>query len=106
MELGFSEYPELSGDVIEAREISLVPGEKYEVTEALGSEVVYLGVVVLFRFPAERRWRFVFDSYSAATTGITLGLHGCAVSVAAGHPLEVAPEFMRVAGVRCSALPS
>jgi type VI secretion system protein VasD len=95
------QYPDLSGDILESRELVLTPGQKYEVVETLGVDVRYFAVAVLFRQAAEQRWRFIFDAKAAAATGITMGLHGCAASVAAGQPLDMPIELMRVAGVRC-----
>ncbi len=88
-------------DVVAVREVVLTPGQKLEGIEKLGPDVKAIAVVGLFRAPAGQRWRFVFDAQSAATTGITLGVHGCALSVAQGQPLAAAPETLRVAGVRC-----
>ena len=88
-------------DVVDAREVVMRPGQKHEVVETLSSDVGYLAVVALFRVPAEGRWRFVFDAKQAEKSGVTLGVHGCAISVAAGLPEHAAPETMRLAGVRC-----
>ena len=88
-------------DVIEMREIVLAPGQQSESIEKLGMDVGALAVVALFRAPQQHRWRFVFDAKTAAASGITLGLHGCAMSVAQGQPVGVAAEQMRVAGVKC-----
>lgn len=90
-------------DVIDVREVVLTPGQKLEGIEKLGLDVKAVGVVALFRAPAERRWRFVFDTKAATSTGITLGVHACALSVSQGQPLEAAPETLRLAGVRCPA---
>lgn len=95
----------LATDTVESRDLVMTPGQKYEVVETLGPDVRYFAVAILFRLPAEQRWRFIFDAKAAATTGITLGLHGCAASVAAGQPLDVPIEMMRVAGVRCESPP-
>lgn len=96
----------LATDILGSRDLVMTPGQKYEVVETLGPDVRYFAVVVLFRLPAEQRWRFIFDAKAAATTGITLGLHGCAASVAAGQPLDMPIEMMRVAGVRCESPPA
>jgi type VI secretion system protein VasD len=90
-----------SADVVETRELVFIPGQRYEVVENLEPNVQYFAVVALFRAPVEQRWRVIFDAKSAATTGITLGLHGCAISVSAGQAPEIPVELMRVAGVRC-----
>ena len=88
-------------DVVESREVVLTPGQHYEVVETLTPNVNHLAVVALFRSPAEARWRFVFETKPAVASGITLGLHGCAMSVAQGQPVAASPESLRVAGVRC-----
>jgi len=98
--IGNKELP-FAKDVVEMREVVLTPGQKLEGIEKLGPGVRALAVVALFRAPAEGRWRFVFDSKAAAGSGVTLGAHACALSVAQGQPLETAPELLRVAGVRC-----
>lgn len=96
-----SERAAFGGELIDVREVVLAPGQKHEVVEALPLDVAQLGVVALFRAPAEGRWRFAFNARAAEKTGITIGVHGCAMSVASGEPLNVAPELRRLAGVRC-----
>jgi type VI secretion system protein VasD len=88
-------------DVVETKEIVLTPGQKFEAIETMAPEVAYVAVVASFRAPAPQRWRFIFESRQAAQTGLTLGLHACALSVAAGQPVGVALETTRLAGVRC-----
>lgn len=88
-------------DVVEVKEVVLTPGQKYEVVETIPPEAAYVAVAAMFRAPAPQRWRFVFDTQVAARGGLTLGLHGCAISVATGQALGVAPETTRLAGVRC-----
>lgn len=87
--------------VSSVREVVLTPGQKYEVVESMPAEATHLAVVGLFRAPDGNRWRFVFEAAGAAKSGVTLGAHGCALSVAQGEPLGAATETMRVAGVRC-----
>lgn len=89
------------GDVVEAREVVLTPGQRHEVVETVPPEAGYLAVVALFRSPAESRWRFAFDTRAAAKTGVTLGVHGCAMSVAEGAPVGAPIEAVRLAGVSC-----
>lgn len=88
-------------DVVETKEVVLTPGQKFEVVESVPPEAPYVAVVALFRSPAPQRWRFVFDTKSAAQTGLTLGVHACALSVASGQPIGAAPDSTRLAGVRC-----
>lgn len=90
----------LRGDLVDAREVLLKPGARHEAVQALSPEVRYIGVVGLFRAPAEHRWRFALDT-EASSGGIVLGAHGCALSVAQGTPVGAAPETTRLAGVQC-----
>ena len=89
-------------DLVEAREVVMRPGQRHEVVETMATDTRYLAVVALFRAPADRRWRFVFDAKQAEASGITLGLHSCAISVAAGTPERAAPELLRLAGAHCT----
>ena len=96
-----SEKAAFGSDVIAARELVLSPGQKYEVVETVPVSVGQVAVVAMFRSPAAGRWRFAFATRNAEKSGITLGVHGCAMSVAAGEPLNTPPELMRLAGVQC-----
>jgi len=96
-----SERQVLGNDIIESREVVLTPGKKYEVVETLPNETAQIAVVALFRTPDPQRWKFVFDAKDAVKTGVTLGLHACAMSVAGGEPLGVSLEVRRLAGMHC-----
>jgi type VI secretion system protein VasD len=98
--------PTFAADVIQSREVVLTPGQRHETVENLGPQVGAVGVVALFRAPAEGRWRFAFDPRASADSGITLGVHGCALSVAQGAAIGVSDELRRVAGTRCDAAPA
>ncbi len=93
--------PAFSEDVVSMQELVLTPGQKYEVVETLPNEITHIAVVALFRAPDPQRWRFVFETKAAAKSGITLGVHGCAMSVAAGEPVSTQPDALRLAGVQC-----
>lgn len=88
-------------DILAVREVVLPPGRRHEVQLTLPPGASHLAVVGLFHAPAASRWRFVFAADDAAKTGITLGLHACALSVGAGEPIGTDPELRRLAGVRC-----
>ncbi len=93
--------PQFASDVVDVKEVILTPGKQYDVVETVGIDAPYFAIVALFRSPADQRWRFVFDTKAAANTGVSMGVHACALSVSAGQPLDTAPEMMRVAGVHC-----
>jgi len=98
---GTSDKPFANSDVITAKEVVLVPGQKYEMLEPLPNDATHLAVVALFRSPDSQRWRFVFDARSAMKTGITVGVHGCALSVAVGETVGAQSDALRLAGVQC-----
>jgi len=77
------ERERLGADLLEVREIMLVPGQKVEVNEKVGREAGYLAVVALFQRPAEGRWRTAMKAVDAEREGLTVGLHACALTVGA-----------------------
>jgi type VI secretion system protein VasD len=89
---------------VSAREVVLKPGQHYETLDKFGREAQYLGIVGLFRKPAEGRWRQVFDSRTAEFTGLTLGAHACALSVQVGKPLGTQGQaaLAKWSGVSCA----
>lgn len=90
-----AERESLGPDLVEVREIMLVPGQRYEVTEKLGREAGHLAVVALFQRPAEQRWRTAVTAAEAERDGLTLGLHACAMTI--GGKAEAAT----LSSVRC-----
>lgn len=85
-----AEKQALGADLIEVRELSLVPDQKYEVVERVAPEANYLGIVTLFRSPAPQRWRVAFAVKAAESAGILVGLHACSLTVGKGAPAEQA----------------
>ena len=75
------ERESLGADLVEVREIMLVPGQRYEVTEKVAREVGHVGIVALFHTPAAGRWRTAVSSLDAERDGLSVGLHACAMSV-------------------------
>ena len=75
-----SEREQLGNDLLEVKEVMLIPGQHYEIVEKTSREAYYIGVVALFRNPAENRWRVLTPAAAAEKSGITLGLHACAIS--------------------------
>lgn len=92
----------LGGDLLASREMLLLPDQKYTSTEHMPLDTRYLGIVALFRGPAANRWRFAYDVNKSAATGITLGVHGCAMSSTAGALVTELPDNAdSLADVRC-----
>jgi len=74
----------LGADLLEVKEITLVPGQRYEVSEKVTREAGFVGVVALFRKPAARRWKMTFPAEPAEKSGITIGANACALTVGTG----------------------
>ncbi|MBJ7310789.1 type VI secretion system lipoprotein TssJ [Rugamonas sp. CCM 8940] len=79
-----TEHELLGADLLEVKEVLLIPGQRYEVVEKVSREAYFIGVVALFRAPAEQRWRLAFAANDAEQGGITIGAHACALSVGTG----------------------
>ena len=85
----------LGADLMEVKEVLLVPGQRYEIEEKVSKEAYFIGVVALFRAPAAQRWRATFAAADAERGGITVGLHACALSVGGGGAMAA------LSSVRC-----
>lgn len=92
----------LGDDLIASREVVLLPGQRYEASEPLAREAGALGVVALYQAPAPQRWRYAFDAAAAERTGVVLGAHGCALSVAGGTPLGVPGDAALLGAAPCA----
>jgi type VI secretion system protein VasD len=86
-----AEREALGADLLEVRELTLVPGQKLELNEKLSREAGWLGVVALFHSPPAQGWRLAFAAPDAEQAGVTIGLHACAMSAngAAAKPLSL-----------------
>jgi type VI secretion system protein VasD len=71
-------------DLVDVRELLLLPGQHYEVDEGVPAGATALGVVALFRDPGPERWRFAFDITRSTRSGITIGAHACAMTATEG----------------------
>ena len=89
----------LGAELLEVKEITLIPGQHYEVTEKVTKEAYYIGVVALFRAPAAQRWRVTFPANEAEKSGIIIGIHACALTVGTG--MVVADNMNLRAPARC-----
>lgn len=94
----------LGDDLIEVREVVLMPGQKIQTRERMTSDMTYLGVIAQFRRPAHERWRFAFAQADIEKTGVTIGAHDCALTVSEGKAFGVDPALAaRLAPVECGA---
>jgi type VI secretion system protein VasD len=93
-----AERETLGADLLEVKELTLVPGQQLEINEKLSREAGWLGVVALFHAPLAQGWRLAFAAPEAERAGVTIGLHACAMSAgASGTPGASKPLSL----VRC-----
>lgn len=79
-----AEQAALGADLLEVKEITLVPGQKYEVDEKVSREAGYIGIVALFNKPAPQRWRLAYNAAEAEPAGLTVGVYACSMASGAG----------------------
>jgi type VI secretion system protein VasD len=79
-----AERDALGADLVETREITLVPGQRLDVSDRLARDTPWLGVVALFHAPAAHGWRMVFAAADAEQAGVTIGLHACSLTAGTG----------------------
>lgn len=91
----------LGPDLVNSREMLLQPEQHYELNEKLENGAAYIGIVAFFREPAERRWRFAYDANASAPTGITLGVHACALTSTQGALISTTGATDTLATVKC-----
>lgn len=81
-----AERAQLGADLVAVRELTLVPGQRLELVETMPRDAGLLGVVALFHAPAAQGWRLAFAAPEGERSGVTVGLHACALSVGTGAP--------------------
>ncbi len=93
----------LADELIEGREIVLLPGQQQQITERWAREASYVGVVALFRAPAPQRWRYAFALENfLLDDGLVLGAHACTLSIASGQPVGVSSAAMKLNSTACA----
>jgi type VI secretion system protein VasD len=68
-------------DLIDVKEVMLVPGQRYDAIERVGPEAAFIGVVGLFHSPSARRWRVAFTVAEAERLGISIAAQACSLNV-------------------------
>jgi len=79
-----AEREALGADLVEVKEVTLVPGQQLELAERLARDTGWLGIVALYHSPAREGWRLAFAAADAEQAGVTVGLHACAMNVGSG----------------------
>lgn len=93
----------LGDELIESREIVLLPGQQQQISERWAREATHVGVVGLFRAPAPQRWRYAFELETfQLDEGFVLGAHACTLSVASGEPVGTTSAAMKFNSTACA----
>jgi type VI secretion system protein VasD len=71
----------LGTDLIDVKEVTLVPGQRYDAVERVGPDAAFIGVVGLFHSPSARRWRVAFTVAEAERLGIAIAAQACSLNV-------------------------
>jgi len=79
-----AEREALGADLVEVKEVTLVPGQQLELADKLARDTGWLGIVALYHSPARDGWRLAFAAADAEQAGVTVGLHACAMNVGSG----------------------
>lgn len=95
------EKTSLGEDIIGVREVQLFPGQQHEAMDKVPRDARYMGVVTLFRSPAQGRWRYAFSAPNSQLSGLSLGVHACAMSVQVGEPIGQPLSTARSAALSC-----
>lgn len=74
----------LGPDLVESKEILLIPGQRYSVNEKLGPEVGYIGLVVMYREPDPKHWRLALAQSDITSEGLVFSLRSCALKLESG----------------------
>jgi type VI secretion system protein VasD len=90
----------LGNDLVDVREVTLVPGQRYEAVQKVSREAAFVGVVALFHAPAAQRWRLAYAAADAEQAGVTVGANACSLSAGAGAT-ALGPGAMLPPPVRC-----
>ena len=99
------EQAALGADLLSVNEVVLTPGVRQQLSEQLSGGTAVIGVVALFRSPAEGRWRVAFDARTKnlPNDGITLGVHACALTTdSTALSSRISGDSGSLASVRCA----
>lgn len=99
------EQAALGADLLSVNEVVLTPGARQELSEQLSEGSAVLGVVALFRAPAENRWRLAFDTKGKTLPqdGVTIGVHACALTSDSKALLtRISGDPGSLASIRCA----
>jgi type VI secretion system protein VasD len=77
------EQEAFGADLIEVKEVMLIPGQRLTMNEKVSREAGYIGVVALFHTPAPQRWRLAMAAADAEKSGMAIAASACSLSAGA-----------------------
>lgn len=96
----------LGDDLIETRDVQLIPGQHYKTTDVVNRDIGFIGIVALYRNPDRLHWRYAFKTDRAEFSGVSLALHACAMTVHQGRPVHASIQRDGLASFSCPAEPA
>lgn len=96
----------LGDDLIETRDVQLIPGQHFKTTDVVSRDIGVIGIVALYRNPDPLHWRYAFKTDRAEFSGISLALHACAMTVHQGRPVHASTRRDSMASFPCPAEPA
>lgn len=94
----------LGDDLSTETELVLTPGSQQTLRLSLQEPTRHIGIVALYASPAANRWRFSFNALhpDARKSGITIGVHACALTTDSSALLtQVAGNASSLLTVQC-----
>jgi len=91
----------LGADLLEVKEVVLIPGQLYEVDEKITREAYHVGVVALFRSPYGQHWRTTFAPVDVEKDGVKVHFYSCGLALATAEKKLQALNAM-ISQVNCN----
>ncbi|MFT3930589.1 MAG: type VI secretion system lipoprotein TssJ [Spongiibacteraceae bacterium] len=111
---GKSDESLLGEDIISKTELVVLPGNKQALNTQLAPDAQYLGVVAIYRTPADQQWRYLVPAEQirkksfwifAKETTVSIRLHGCYIAID-GVEVDIIPGQKTNSSPNCSAAAS
>lgn len=108
---GKSDESLLGDDIVSKTELVVLPGNKQALNTQLAPDAQYLGIVAIYRTPADQQWRYLvpaeqirkksFWIFDKETT-VSVRLHGCYIAID-GVEVDIIPGQKSNSAPNCAA---
>lgn len=108
---GKSDESLLREDIVSKTELVVLPGNKQAIDTKLAPDAQYLGVVAIYRMPADQQWRYLVPAEQIRKKGfwgfskektVSIRLHGCYIAID-GVEIDLIPGQKSNASPSCIA---